>query len=172
MEIHPDCVYRKSEQGVAEIKSRSRGLTMHARATLILVNGLASAATLLEKIGSDATSILQALAEQGYIELVPSKVTPVVMRPPSDAATPATPLISATPVLTEEEVAARLTGLRRAALSRLAPHFGPEVVIVAEPLLKARTLEAFGVALPGLEAKLHIYLGRKEAAALVATLRP
>lgn len=172
MEIHPDCVYRKSEQGVAEIKSRSRGLTKHARATLILVNGLASVATLLEKIGSDATSILQALAEQGYIELVPSKVTPVVMRPPSDAATPATPLISATPVLTEEEVAARLTGLRRAALSRLAPHFGPEVVIVAEPLLKARTLEAFGVALPGLEAKLHIYLGRKEAAALVATLRP
>jgi hypothetical protein len=75
-------------------------------------------------------------------------------------------------VLTEEEVAARLTGLRRAALSRLAPHFGPEVVIVAEPLLKARTLEAFGVALAGLEAKLHIYLGRKEAAALVATLRP
>lgn len=163
MEIHPDCVYRKSEQGVAEINSRSRGLTMHARATLILVNGLASVATLQEKIGSDATSILQALAEQGYIELVPSKVTPVVMRPPSDAATP---------VLTEEEVAARLTGLRRAALSRLAPHFGPEVVIVAEPLLKARTLEAFGVALPGLEAKLRIYLGRKEAAALVATLRP
>lgn len=172
MEIHPDCVYRKSEQGVAEIKSRSRGLTMHARSTLILVNGIASAATLLENIGSDATSILQALAEQGYIELVPSKVTPVVMQSPSDAATPANPLISATPVLTEEEVAARLTGLRRAALSRLAPYFGPEVVIVAEPLLKARTLEAFGVALPGLEAKLHIYLGRKEAAALVATLRP
>lgn len=124
MKILPDCVYRKSEQGVVEIKSFSLGLTMHARATLIFINGLASAATIMEKIGADATSILQALAEQGYIELVPSKVTPVVMRPPSDAAPP---------VLTEEEVAARLIGLHRAALSRLRPHFGPEVIIVAEP---------------------------------------
>ncbi|WP_198674601.1 hypothetical protein [Rhodoferax ferrireducens] len=159
-------VYRKSEQGVAEVKSRAAGLSIRTRTTLILVNGLDSVAALQKKIGTDATSILQELAAQGHIEPVPSKSTAAVMPSPTDAPT----LAASVPA--DTEVAARLTGLRREALSRLAPLFGPDVVIVAKPLLTARTRDDFGAALDGLEAKLHIYLGRKRAAALVAALRP
>lgn len=153
-------VYRKSELGLAEIKSRSNGLTVHARTALILVNGVNSVAALQKKMGPDAATLLQELAALGHIEPVPEKANPVVLSEPK--------------VSVEEyaEVAARLSRLRREILTRLAPLYGPDVVLIAEPLLKARTLEAFSVALAGLEAKLRVYLGKKRAAEVLAGLRP
>jgi len=67
---------------------------------------------------------------------------------------------------------ALLAPLRREAIARLAPHYGPDVVVVAGPLLQAATLEAYGAALDMLESKLTINLGRKMAARVLAGLRP
>jgi hypothetical protein len=172
MENHLSRVYRKSSQGVAEVKTRASGLTLRARTALILVNGLDSVAALQVKMGLNASAILEELAAQGHIETMPSNMAAALVQPPPETTTPATVTLPAPLVLADAEVAARLSGLRREALFRLTQLFGPDVTLVAQALLKARTLDAFGAALPELEAKLHIYLGRKRAAALVAALRP
>ncbi|HSI49674.1 MAG TPA: hypothetical protein VLA61_15480 [Ideonella sp.] len=67
---------------------------------------------------------------------------------------------------------ARLASLKRTALVRLTPHFGPDVDVVCRPLLAAVTDDAYGAALAAIEAKLAIYLGRKGANRLLVDLRP
>ena len=50
MEMRLDLVYRKSDHGVAEVKSRSGGLSARARTLLILVNGFDSVGPCLIKL--------------------------------------------------------------------------------------------------------------------------
>lgn len=204
MEMNVSLVYRKTERGQGEIKSRAGGLSVRARTLLILTNAVDSVATLHKKMGADAASVLHDLAAQGYIEpieatkpkvsasptLMPTPrpalmPTPVAMSVPSVpsvtslaapfAETLASPLrvdLPDTPVLSQAEFAARLAPLRRAALKQLTPHFGPDVVVVAQPLLKAQTPQTYNAALDLLASKLAIYLGRKKAALVVDGLRP
>ncbi|EWS60824.1 hypothetical protein Y694_01429 [Methylibium sp. T29-B] len=70
------------------------------------------------------------------------------------------------------EVRERLAPLRREALARLAPHYGPDAVVVAGPLLGAATLEDYCKALEALESKVSVNLGRKQAIKLLAGLKP
>jgi len=193
MEMHLDLVYRKSDLGVAEVKSRSGGLSARARTLLILVNGLDSVGALLDKTGPNAATILQALLSQGYVEPVErSAVNPSVALPvtahalkPEHASAPvrsvatkpsaeraATTAAAPKAAVSGVELQALLAPLRREAIARLAPHYGPDVVVVAGPLLQAATLEAYGAALDMLESKLTINLGRKMAARVLAGLRP
>lgn len=192
MEMRLDLVYRKSDHGVAEVKSRSGGLSARARTLLILVNGFDSVGALLDKAGPDATTILQALLSQGYVEPVErSAVNHSVARPvtahalkPEHASAPVrsvstkpsaerTGTTAAAPTAASGvELQALLAPLRREAIARLAPHYGPDVVVVAGPLLQAASLEAYGAALDMLESKLTINLGRKMAARVLAGLRP
>ena len=76
-----------------------------------------------------------------------------------------TPLSS----LTEED--RRLLAAQRLAMQRLVQHFGPDTVTVAQGLLAARSITQYLAALDGIQAKLAIYMGRKQAEREVQELR-
>lgn len=173
MEINPSLVYCKTARGLVEVKARTGGLSVRARTLLILTNAVDSVAALHKKIGADAAVILHDLAVQGYIEPLKSKSSPA-------PATGFVHILSPSPLLdkpdkwalSETEVTARLVLLRREALKQLTPYFGPDVIVVATPLLKAQTLKTYNAALDTMTAKLAIYLGRKAATKVVDGLRP
>lgn len=56
-------------------------------------------------------------------------------------------------------------------MQRLVPHFGPDTPIVAQALLAARTVPQYLAALDGIQSKLAIYMGRKQAEREVQELR-
>ncbi|NDP64186.1 hypothetical protein [Polaromonas sp.] len=86
----------------------------------------------------------------------------------------ATPSASASPQPMTDPNAppARRSALRREAIVRLAPYFGPDLMTVLDPLLKATTDADFLVAINALETKIALYQGRKSAAKLMDGLRP
>ncbi len=170
-------VYRKTGQGAAEVRSRSGALSARARTALILVNGVDSVAALRGKIGPDADALIEGLAAQGHAERVEPRPRAAASL---SAPTPQPAVVDiavetgapSEPQLSEAEVRERLAPLRREALARLAPHYGPDAVVVAGPLLQAGTLAAYCAALDALETKVSVYMGRKQAVKLLTGLRP
>jgi hypothetical protein len=151
-----DSVYRKTALGLTALSTRSCGLVPRARTALILVNGRDSLAALTGKLGPEAEALIEMLLGMRLVE---------EMHPPSvNAPAPPAPAVAVAD--------ARLASLKRAAIVRLAPHFGPDVDIVCRPLLAAGTSDAYATALGAIESKLAIYLGRRGAAELLAGLRP
>jgi hypothetical protein len=168
-------VFRKTESGKVEIAKRGAGLAPAVRQLLILVNGVDSVQALLAKGLGDVRGHLDTLLALGLIEPVSATRNwpgPVLDEP---ASAPAVvnhrpePLVSAaTPAAPEPD----LEPLRRRAMLQLTPHFGPDTPVVAQALLAARTEAAFNEALDGIQTKLAIYLGRKQAARELQDLRP
>lgn len=170
-----DRVYRKTGRGMAEVTSRSGGLSARLRTALILVNGVDTLAALRAKIGPDAEALVEALVAQGHVAPVALPVRGVSDSPGSQPLPVDIAVESVAPREAETsaaEVRERLAPLRREALARLAPHYGPDAVVVADPLLKAATLEAYREALDVLESKVSVNLGRKQAVKLLAGLKP
>lgn len=119
-----DRVYAKTDQGRAELLSRTGTLRGRLRAALIVVNGQAPLSALQEVIGDGAADLLEELRTLGHIETVESAA--------NESTAPADALLE----------------MRRAdAMQRLAPHFGPDVALVARPLLAAEDATAFNRAL-------------------------
>ena len=144
-----DRIYAKTERGRSELLSRAGLLRGRLRAALIVVNGRAPLSTLQEVIGDDAPALLDELQRLGHVETVETDLT-------APALGLADPLLE----------------MRRSdALQRLAPHFGPDVGLVARPLLQAADADAFDRALDHIESRLALYLGRKDAARALAGLR-
>lgn len=160
-----DIVYRKTALGVAALATRSGALTPRARMALILVNGHDSLALLAGKLGTEAVELVQMLLDRGLIEEVVPVAAPAARAPAPPAAPPSAPAPAV-------DADAHLASLKRTALVRLTPHFGPDVDVVCRPLLAAVTDDSYGAALAAIEAKLAIYLGRKGASSLLADLRP
>lgn len=149
-----DAVYRKTGLGTAALGTRSGTLGPRARTALILVNGQDSLAVLAGKLGPEAAGLVETLLGMGLVEEVaPEPVGAPVARAPV-------------------KIDTQLTSLKRAAVLRLTPHFGPDVDVICGPLLAAATNDAYGAALAAIESKLAIYLGRKGASELLAGLRP
>ncbi len=144
-----DRIYAKTERGRSELLSRASMLRGRLRAALIVVNGRAPLSALQEVIGDDAQVLLDELERLGHVESVDSEL-PVAAHEPTDPA---------------------LEMRRSDALQRLAPHFGPDVGLVARPLLQAADADAFNRALDHIESKLALYMGRKDAARALAGLR-
>lgn len=173
MVIHPHTVYRKSSAGRDELKARSGVIDALARSVLILINGQDSLQEVQRKLGRDLAPPLQALVDKGLVEPVaaPAPQTP----------TPPTPTLAATPPASApaqpaaepdaQQLAAWAAATRREIRTRLAPHFGADLMIVLEPLMKADTPKAIRAAIDGLESKLALYMGRKAAAQLFADLK-
>ena len=165
-------VFRKTERGRAEIAQRQAGLVPAARQLLILVNGIDSVQALLTKGLGDVRAHLDTLLALRLIE----PVATALASPPPTLATPVPVprVVSAAPperaVVAPEEAQA-LLALQRKAYQTLVPHFGPDAPIVAQAMLAARTLADFQAALGGIEAKLAIYMGRKQAARTIESLR-
>jgi len=153
----PATIYRKTVTGQAALATRGGGLSARERTALIVVNGRQTRAQLLAALGADASTLLDVLLAQGLIEVV-AAAGPVQAPVPPPATDP----------VAETE---RLRSLQQRALTLLAPHFGPDVKVVCLPLLQARTRAEWQAALAAIEAKLGIYLGRKAAQGLVASLR-
>lgn len=156
----PDTVFQKTARGRSEIAQRSAQVPAAVRSVLIMVNGRDSQAALAARGLADVPAHLRALAELGLIEPVPPPPPPAP--PPSPPPAPPAP---AAPV-------PDLGVLRQQVLARLAPHFGPDTPTVAQALRAARTAAEFHTALDGIESRLAIYLGRKQAARELQGLRP
>ena len=65
----------------------------------------------------------------------------------------------------------RLLALQRRAWQTLQPHFGPDTPTVAQDLLAARSIAQYLASLDGIQAKLAIYMGRKQAEREIDALR-
>ena len=129
----------------------------------------------------DLAQHLETLLAQRLIEAVPT-ATAVAPRAaprlpvPATAATPAPvaatqptlPSVTAAPTVGEDP---RLQQLQRQAFLLLRQHFGPDTPTVAQAVFAARTLDDFRQGLNGIEAKLAIYLGRRQAARELDGLR-
>jgi hypothetical protein len=158
-----DHVYRKSDKGLSELATRSGALDAKARAALILVNGRDPLSVLQQRIGADIVPLIEQLRNAGYIE----RVDAVPEMPP-----PHTPSAAPVATLSSDAMSHRLEGLKRAAIARLTPHFGPDVNVVGHPLLAAMDYETYAAALAVVESKLAIYVGKKQAAKIVSDFRP
>jgi hypothetical protein len=124
--------------------------------------------------GPDAAVLVQHLEELGLVELV--KGAPAVKRPspPSvPAPPPSVPTVNLqAPQPPDPDAAAAMQALKREVVTRLAPHFGPEAVVICRPLLQAHNTQTIREALLAIESKVSIYLGRKGAQRLLDGLRP
>lgn len=147
-----DRVYAKTDKGRAELLSRTGTLRGRLRAALIVVNGQAPLSALQEVIGDGAAGLLEELRKLGHVEAHEPRAMPAA----SERAAPADALLE----------------MRRAdAMHRLAPHFGPDVALVARPLLTADDAVTFNRALDAVESKLALYMGRRDAARTLDGLR-
>ena len=147
-------IFAKTEAGRAALADRSSAGP--ARTALILVNGQDSVQALRAKLGPDADVLIRELHRRGLIEL---------LRPSPQG--PAPRPMQAPPI----DESGRLEPLKREAIARLGPHFGPDAPIVAEALMAATQTAAYNAALGTIEARLALYLGKAGAAQVLAGLR-
>ncbi|MDO9146558.1 MAG: hypothetical protein Q7U52_02605 [Hydrogenophaga sp.] len=176
-------VFRKTESGKAEIARRQAGLSPATRTVLIMVNGSDSVNALAARGLPQLQGHLDTLLALGLIEPVVARAAPMALPspPPTVALSPVAPHASEAPLAAPTPAAApaqvaptslNLDALRRKALAHLGNHFGPDTTLVAQALLTARSVAEFNAALDGIESRLAIYLGRKQAARELQALRP
>jgi len=164
METNSDLqrVYGKTEAGRQVLSAgRRTSMPVKARAALIMINGKDDLRTLTPSIGPDAAAVIDELLRAGLIEL---------LSPAPAAARPA-PHTSAPSGAVKSPADARLFALQRQAVASLRPYFGPDVVSIAQSLVSATTVQAFILGLDAIEQQLAVYVGRKQAARLLAPLR-
>jgi hypothetical protein len=173
-------VFQKTESGKAEIARRQAGLSPATRTVLIMVNGSDPANALAARGLPQLQGHLDTLLALGLIEPVPgTRAKPVSDHEPVSAPAGRAPMVAPAvspstpaPPGPELEPEPDLEPLRRRAMAQLTPHFGPDTPVVAQALLAARTASAFNEALDGIQTKLAIYLGRKQASRELQDLRP
>ena len=174
-------VFQKTESGKAEIARRQAGLSPATRTVLVMVNGNDSVNVLAARGLPQLQGHLDALLALGLIEPVVARAAPVAVPSLAVALSPVAPPASEGPLATPGQASVpaqavpaglNLDALRRKALVHLGNHFGPDTPLVAQALLGARSVTEFNAALDGIESKLAIYLGRKQAARELLALRP
>lgn len=153
-------VFRKTDAGHAEIRSRALGFDARTRGLLILINGELTVGELAARVGFDPAELLVRFVGAGLVERVASaapklRPAPVPTRP--SAAAPAAP--APPPELVPTDAAAAW----RRALVELAAHYGPDAELVAAALRSAATPQQFATALVEVRDRLSVFLGRKGA---------
>lgn len=176
MSASPALIYRKTAAGVQAVGGRAHTLPSRVRTMLILVNGRDSVTALIGLIGPEAPSLIEVLLGLGLVETV-APVSLSVSGNPLRTQVLATRLRGANPAPAATTLApvparAQLSRLQLDALRLLAPQFGPDVDVVCASLLAAATVPQFELALQPIEARLAIYIGRRSARSLLASLRP
>ncbi len=171
----PGQVFQKTDRGKAEIAQRKAGLSSATRAVLIMVNGSDSVQVMQARGLGDVRSHLDALLALALIEPVAATRTPATSAAPArDVAQAGPPARAPTPAPAPHEIQEfdpqHLMALQRRAYRVLQPHFGPDTSIVAQAMLAARTLSEFRSSLTAIEAKLAIYMGRRQAAREIESL--
>lgn len=161
-------IFRKTEAGHAEVRSRALGLDARTRGLLILANGELTVEQLGQRVGFDPLRVLVALLEQGLLEAVlpaprprPAAVAPPLPTSPQAPAMPAAPH----PLLPEDLPAARTR-----ALTALMPHYGPDALRMAEPLRSAVTPQEFARTLATLRETMAVHMGKRLAEQLATQI--
>jgi hypothetical protein len=176
-------VYRKTEAGVAEIKTRKAGLDGRTRTLLILVNGVLSANDLATHVGYDPRPVLAALAAEGLVEAVEvaaNRTLPRAAPKPAAAPAPAPAPAAAGPATdpgpttmgpTTISSVVDMKAVIQRAMVVLVPLYGPDATSVVQPLLRVHTREGFDGVMADMEAKLSVPVGKKRAAELILHIR-
>ncbi|CAM3634041.1 hypothetical protein [Polaromonas hydrogenivorans] len=177
METNLNGVYKKSTKGWDELKMRAAGLDAAARSMLILINGMDSLAAVERKLGRDILPPLEVLQGLGLVErLETSKPARAAASspPPVQSEPPASPGKEAVPPAPPDanDKIVRWNAVRRQVMVRLAPSFGPDLMTVLAPLMKADSDASFLAAINALETKIAMYQGKKAAVKLLEGLRP
>lgn len=80
--MNPAAVYARTEKGTEEVAHRSQAIPSRARSLLMLIDGKASGAQLLDKFASypNAAEFLQLLEDGGYIAAVAGSSAPAAVQ--------------------------------------------------------------------------------------------
>ena len=151
-------IYRKTERGQVEIDTRVNRLAPRLRTALILVDGVRSDADLHKMIFAQPEETLQALLEQGYIDVVASSAARAA------AASPATVDV-VVPIVSQRGFETR----RRLAVRHLIDHMGPAGETIAMRIEKSQSWDELRPLLEAAQASLQRMRG-PGAAADFATL--
>ena len=139
-------IYRKTERGQVEIDTRVNRLVPRLRTALILVDGARSDADLQKLIFAQPEETLQALLEQGYIEVVPSSVA----RPAAaDAGRVTVDVV--VPIVSQRGFENR----RRLAVRHLIDNMGPAGETIAMRIEKSQSWEELRPLLETAQASLQ-----------------
>ena len=128
-------VYRKTEKGQLEIETRANRLVPRLRTALIMVDGKRNDEDLRKLIQNDADGALQALLDEGYVEVI--SVTPVKPAPPP----PPPPTAAAEAAQAAAAGQRALDDVRRKAVRMLTELIGPMAEAVAVKMEKAHNWE-------------------------------
>lgn len=85
---------RRTEKGQAELRARERSLSLKERSVLFLADGRKTLADLDPILGDEGTAIVKALANGGYLELLPvqrgapARATDARLSPPEASSPP------------------------------------------------------------------------------------
>jgi len=124
-------IYSKTADGQNEIETRARRLTPRARSALILVDGKRSSAE-LGKLVQQADETLQALLEQGLIEVVATAPSRSAAKDEGPSSVPG-PASAPSPALAMVEFEAT----RRDAVRAINDLLGPEAEMLALKIERA-----------------------------------
>jgi hypothetical protein len=128
-------LFRKTPKGSSEIETRAHRLPPRMRSTLILVDGRRSSDELRGLIGASCDETLQALREQGFIE-VAGAAEPAA--PAAPAASRTADAATATPAPVRSAV--DLTAIRRDAVRHLTDQVGPMAEALALRMERCKDL--------------------------------
>lgn len=149
-------IYRKTAKGVSEIETRAHRLPPRLRGALIVVDGKRSDVELAAML-PQATEVLQALAEQGFIEAAAQVAAP----PPRPVApTPAAPAPAAAGAGASP---ADFEARRRKLLRLFNDLVGPAGEGLAMKIEKTRSLDELRALLPQAVNLVGMVRGRGEA---------
>lgn len=165
-------VFRKTEAGHAEVRSRALGLDARTRGLLILANGELTVEQLGQRVGFDPLGTLVALLEQGLLEAVapPPRTRAAAAPPPPPPARPAPAAPPAPPPAADPLRPDDLPAARTRALTTLMPHYGPDALRMAEPLRSAVTPQEFARALATLRETMAVHMGKRLAEQLATQI--
>jgi len=173
----PRRIFGKTDAGRQALATRERtAMTVKARMALVIINGRDDLRALRVSLGPDADATINELLRAGLIAPLtsPAVPAPLTASAPLTVHAPLTPIPNPQPEPAPRQAAdsqEKLFALQRQALACLRPHFGPDVVMIAQPLVSAVTLQEFAAGLDPIERQLAVYVGKKQAARILAPLR-
>lgn len=123
--MNPASIYARTEKGSAEVAQRSQAIPNKARSLLLMIDGKASGAQLLDKFAAfpNSAELLQILEDGGYIAAVAGAATAAPAAAPRPAAAaPAAPAPAAAAATAGDSLAT----VRRFMNQTLREIFGPD----------------------------------------------
>ncbi len=158
-------IYCKTEKGRNEIATRANKLGLRERALLIMVDDKTTREGLLAKNPHPSSSgILDALLEQGFIEVHASNTSPVVNSPQPASAAPVVAAAPATSVAAEQpEVEVSMSSASKFACRLLLTYLGPGADDLTAKIEKCKSVDELRTRLESCRDVVQGIAGKKKA---------